>query len=128
MLLVLLVKSQPDPQPSSQPVLLLTGDSLTEQGTYPNLKGWVARMQARYTRSADVITRGLLGYNTKLFLRYVMPTLEREISSGAYTTPSLITVWLGANDSALVNGIDSERHVPIEEYDTNIIGNTRAPA
>ncbi|ETP48484.1 hypothetical protein F442_05786 [Phytophthora nicotianae P10297] len=45
-----------------------------------------------------------------------MPSLENEIATGAYTTPSLITVWLGTNDAALVNGSSSEMHVPIEEY------------
>ncbi|KAG3024884.1 hypothetical protein PC121_g21066 [Phytophthora cactorum] len=90
-------------QSTSRPVILLTVDSHTEQGTYPTLDGWISRLQARYTNLGDVITRGLPGYNTKWFLKYVMPTLEQEITSGAYTTPSLITVWLGTNDAALVN-------------------------
>ncbi|KAG7380937.1 hypothetical protein PHYPSEUDO_006611 [Phytophthora pseudosyringae] len=55
-------------QSTLRPVILLTGDSLTEQGTYPKVDGWVALLQARYTRSTDIITRGLSGYNTKWFL------------------------------------------------------------
>ncbi|KAG3036680.1 hypothetical protein JG687_00004837 [Phytophthora cactorum] len=108
-------------QSNGRPVLLLTGDSLTEHGTYPNVQGWVALLQARYTRSADVIARGLSGYNTRWFLKYVMPVLEDEISSGAYNSPSLITVWLGTNDAALTNGSNSEMHVPIEDYKHNLI-------
>lgn len=107
-------------QSNSRPVLLLTGDSLTEQGTYPNLQGWVALLQARYRRSTDVITRGLSGYNTKWFLKYVMPVLDQEINTSAYTSPSLITVWLGTNDAALLNGSNSEMHVPIEDFKENL--------
>ncbi|KAH7473944.1 hypothetical protein KRP22_012130 [Phytophthora ramorum] len=108
-------------QSNARPVLLLTGDSLTEHGTYPSMLGWVTQLQARYTRSADVITRGLSGYNTKWFLKYVMPVLEQEISTRSYTVPSLITVWLGTNDAALVNGSNSEMHVRIEDYKENLI-------
>ncbi|KAF4045079.1 GDSL-like Lipase/Acylhydrolase family [Phytophthora infestans] len=107
--------------PNPRPVLLLTGDSLTELGTYPNAQGWVALLQARYTRSADVIVRGLSGYNTRWFLKNVMPLLEDEIDSGAYRSPSLITVWLGTNDAALTNGSNSEMHVPIEDYKEYLI-------
>ncbi|GMF37605.1 unnamed protein product [Phytophthora lilii] len=85
----------------SRPVLLLVGDSLTEQGTYPDLQGWAALLQSRYTRSTDVITRGLSGHNTKWFLKYAFSTIQREISEGAYTTPSLITVWFGTNDGTV---------------------------
>ncbi|RMX67491.1 hypothetical protein DD238_001304 [Peronospora effusa] len=48
-----------------QPVIYLTGDSLTQRGTDPDESGWVALMQHRYNRSADIIPRGLSGYNTK---------------------------------------------------------------
>ncbi|OWY95898.1 hypothetical protein PHMEG_00033975, partial [Phytophthora megakarya] len=106
---------------NSRPVLLLTGDSLTEQGTYPSLQGWVALLQARYTHSSDVITRGLSGFNTKWFLKHVIPVLEHEISTRAYTPPSLITVWLGTNDAALANGSNFAMHVPIDEYKNNLI-------
>ncbi|KUF98266.1 hypothetical protein AM588_10010846 [Phytophthora nicotianae] len=50
-----------------------------------------------------------------------MPVLENEINSGAYSSPSLITVWLGTNDAALTNGSNSEMHVPIEDYKQNLI-------
>ncbi|KAL3669691.1 hypothetical protein V7S43_005072 [Phytophthora oleae] len=105
---------------SSRPVLLLTGDSLTEQGTYPSSDGWVSLLQAQFTRSADVITRGLSGYNTKWFLKYVVPALEQETSTGAYPSPSLITIWLGTNDAVLINGSNSEMHVPIGEFKANL--------
>ncbi|KAK1928690.1 GDSL esterase/lipase [Phytophthora citrophthora] len=49
-----------------------------------------------------------------------MPALEQEISTGAYTSPSLTTIWLGTNDAVLVNGSNSEMHVPIDEYKANV--------
>ncbi|KAK1931131.1 GDSL esterase/lipase [Phytophthora citrophthora] len=104
-----------------RPVLLLTGDSLTEKGTDPATQGWVTLLQSRYIRSTDVITRGLSGYNTKWFLNDVVPLISREIQTEAYNTPSLITVWLGANDASLWNGSNSETHVPIEDYKSNLM-------
>ncbi|OWZ05881.1 Isoamyl acetate-hydrolyzing esterase [Phytophthora megakarya] len=104
-----------------RPVLLLAGDSLTARGTSPKMQGWVELLQDRYLRSSDVIARGFSGYNTKWFLKEVMPVLENEISKNAYTPPSLITVWLGTNDAVLTNGSNSERHVPIDEYKDNLV-------
>jgi lysophospholipase L1-like esterase len=104
-----------------RPVLLLTGDSLTEQGTDPTKSGWVTLLQSRYTRTSDVITRGLSGYNTKWFLKDALPLIATEIQTDAYNSPSLITVWLGTNDAALWNGSDSVAHVPIQDYKANLI-------
>ncbi|OWZ16259.1 Isoamyl acetate-hydrolyzing esterase [Phytophthora megakarya] len=106
---------------SIRPVLLFTGDSLTEQGTSPYLTGWVTLFQNRYSRSGDIITRGLSGYNTKWFLKHAMPVLEHEINVRAYTPPSLITVWLGTNDAVLTNGSASTKHVPVEDYKNNLV-------
>ncbi|KAG1688533.1 hypothetical protein DVH05_003623 [Phytophthora capsici] len=49
-----------------------------------------------------------------------MPALEQEISTRVYSSPSLITIWLGTNDAALVNGSNSEMHVAIDEYKANL--------
>ncbi|RLN98478.1 hypothetical protein BBJ28_00006547 [Nothophytophthora sp. Chile5] len=133
--------------PRLRPVLLLAGDSLTEKGTDPKRVGWVTLLQHRYARSADVMPRGLSGYNTKYvlalwcvsvvasgvltllhgllsvsrwFLEFAMPVIQREIASGAYS-PAFITVWLGANDAALPEGSNAEQHVPIEMYRENLV-------
>ncbi|RLN63704.1 hypothetical protein BBJ29_005655 [Phytophthora kernoviae] len=103
-----------------RPVLLLAGDSLTEKGTNPTTKGWVAMLQNVYTRSADVVPRGLSGYNTRWYLKYAIPTLKKEINHGVYT-PVFITVWLGANDAALPNGGSYKQHVPKETYKANLV-------
>ncbi|KAG6609876.1 GDSL esterase/lipase [Phytophthora cinnamomi] len=105
----------------SRPVLLFLGDSLTEKGTDPATQGWVTLLQSRYTRSAGIVVRGLSGYNTKWFVKDVVPLVDREIWTKAYATPSLVIVWLGANDAALWNGSNSETHVPIGDYKENLI-------
>lgn len=110
-----------DTRPEQRPVVLLTGDSHTAKGTDPSTSGWAAMLQNRYVRTTDVVTRGLSGYNTKWFLKYVAPTIEREIRKSSYTTPSLITVWFGSNDAALTNGTSSKTHVPIENYKENLV-------
>ncbi|OWY99720.1 Isoamyl acetate-hydrolyzing esterase [Phytophthora megakarya] len=109
-----------DTKPDLRPVVLLTGDSLTEHGTDVAKSGWTALMQQKYSRTADVVSRGLPGYNTKWFLKDILPTIEREIRKGVYVTPSLITIWFGANDAALASGYDSDTHVPIEDYKENL--------
>ncbi|KAG6947795.1 hypothetical protein JG688_00015389 [Phytophthora aleatoria] len=115
-----LVIALADTKPDLRPVVLLSGDSLTEHGTNVKLSGWTAMLQEQYSRTADVVTRGLPGYNTKWFLKYIAPTIEREIRKEVYVTPSLITVWFGANDAALASGYDSETHVPIADYKENL--------
>ncbi|GMF45229.1 unnamed protein product [Phytophthora fragariaefolia] len=107
-------------RPKLRPSLLLAGDSLTEKGTNPKINGWVTLLQNEYTRSANVVPRGLSGYNTRWYLKYAMPVIQGEIMSGAYS-PALITLWLGANDAALPNGCNSEQHIPIEMYRDNLI-------
>ncbi|KAK1931132.1 GDSL esterase/lipase [Phytophthora citrophthora] len=110
-----------DSNPSNiRPVILLTGDSHTQKGTNPAKSGWVTLLENRYVMTADVVTRGLPGYNTKWFVKYVAPTIEREIQKDIYSTPSLITIWFGSNDAALSNGTSSTTHVPIEDYKANL--------
>ncbi|EGZ15523.1 hypothetical protein PHYSODRAFT_510315 [Phytophthora sojae] len=107
-------------RPKLRPVLLLAGDSLTERGTNPKINGWATLLQNEYTRSANVVPRGLSGYNTRWYLKYAMPVIQGEIMSGSYS-PALITLWLGANDAALPNGSNSEQHVPIDMYRDNLV-------
>ncbi|KAG7380598.1 hypothetical protein PHYPSEUDO_006992 [Phytophthora pseudosyringae] len=111
-------------RPKLRPTLLLVGDSLTEKGMNPKSNGWVTLLQHDYTRSANVVPRGLSGYNTRWYLKYAMPVIRGEILSGTYS-PVLITLWLGANDAALPNGSNAEQHVPIESYRQNLISIVR---
>ncbi|KAG7396188.1 hypothetical protein PHYBOEH_002629 [Phytophthora boehmeriae] len=104
----------------TRPALLLLGDSLTEIGVDPDKAGWAALLQNHFRRSADVLPRGLSGYNTKWFIEFALPVITRELSSGD-THPALITLWLGANDAALVDGPSRRQHVPVDVYTSNLI-------
>lgn len=83
--------------------------------------GWVSLLQNDYIRTADVIVRGVSGYNTKWFLNNVLPTIEEELTSNKYAIPSLITLWLGTNDAVLTNGSNPEMHVPVTNYKENLV-------
>ncbi|KAE8962669.1 hypothetical protein PR003_g30690 [Phytophthora rubi] len=108
-----------DPQPRRMGVLI-TGDSITEQADDPTVDGWVTLFQYQYQQGADIIVRGMSGYNSRWFLKYVMPTLEKELKDGVYI-PSIITVWLGTNDAVLTNGSNADMHVPLKDYTANMI-------
>ncbi|KUF95994.1 hypothetical protein AM588_10005692 [Phytophthora nicotianae] len=86
--------------------VLLAGDSIMEQATEPSVDGFISLLAGRYSRSADMI--------------YAMPGIEEEITRGDYN-PALITLWLGANDAVLVNGSNTEMHVPVANYKENLI-------
>ncbi|GMF45225.1 unnamed protein product [Phytophthora fragariaefolia] len=102
-----------------RPLLLFVGDSLTERGSIPSSMGWITMLESDCKRSIDVVSRGLSGYNTKWYLKYAMPVIQDEITSGNYM-PTLVTIWLGANDAALPNGSMAEQHVPIAAYQMNL--------
>lgn len=101
-------------------VVLMAGDSIMEQATEPSVDGFISLLQGRYSRSADLLVRALSGYNTRWYLKYAMPGIEKEIKSGAYN-PALITLWLGANDAVLTNGSNKEMHVPVANYSANLL-------
>jgi lysophospholipase L1-like esterase len=106
---------------SRRPKFVLTGDSLTEYGADPALNGWSCLLQHKYVRSVDVINRGLSGYNTRWFKEYALPLLKDEWRASKCSIPSLITLWLGANDAALLSGDRKWQHVPLEEYKQNLL-------
>jgi lysophospholipase L1-like esterase len=95
------------------PRILLVGDSITQESFQPN--GWGSALANWYIRRADVINRGLDGYNT----RWV---LQRRDQLAASLGPArgaegflLATLMLGANDNS-----SSYQHVPIDEYEANL--------
>ncbi|OWZ10369.1 hypothetical protein PHMEG_00016791 [Phytophthora megakarya] len=104
----------------NRPQILITGDSITEQAFDPAFGGWVTLFNYQLSQSHDVIVRGLSGYNTRWWLKYVQPTLEKELNSGTYK-PSVITMWLGSNDASLTNGSNPDMHVPLADYSENIL-------
>jgi len=53
------------------------------------------------------------------FIEFALPVFKRELSGGGLS-PSLITLWLGANDAALADGPSARQHVPLETYAANL--------
>ncbi|OWY93625.1 Isoamyl acetate-hydrolyzing esterase [Phytophthora megakarya] len=104
----------------NRPQILFTGDSITEQATDPAFSGYVLLAQYELLNSLDFIIRGLSGYNTRWWLKYVQPTLNEELKSGTYK-PFVITIWLGSNDATLPDGRHADMHVPLEDYSNNLL-------
>ncbi|KAM0873396.1 hypothetical protein ACQ4PT_038083 [Festuca glaucescens] len=85
-----------------RPRLVLFGASITEQSFASG--GWGAALAHHFVRQADVVLRGLSGYNT----RWVLKVLDRamEGAAGRGADPAAVTVLFGSNDASL-----PDRHV-----------------
>ncbi|EPY75589.1 isoamyl acetate-hydrolyzing esterase 1-like protein [Camelus ferus] len=64
----------------------------------------------------DVLNRGFSGYNTR-WAKIILPRLIRKGTS--LDTPVAVTIFFGANDSALKDE-NPKQHVPLEEYVANL--------
>ncbi|RLN05769.1 hypothetical protein BBJ28_00023559, partial [Nothophytophthora sp. Chile5] len=53
------------------------------------------------------------------FIEYALPAIGRELGSGRIA-PALITLWIGANDAALLDGASTRQHVPLGTYSKNL--------
>lgn len=99
--------------------LLLLGDSLTQT----SFEGWGGMLANLYQRRADVLNRGMSGYNTRWYIKYAQ-------DNGVWDEPGrvvLVTIFFGANDATLIDQ-DPTKHVPLAEYGENLkalIGKTR---
>lgn len=88
----------------------MLGDSLT-QLCFDGPEGWGRNLADQYQRRADLLNRGMSGYNTRWYIRYAK-------DSGIWEEPGkvvLVTIWFGANDAATLY-----QHVPLSEYETNL--------
>ncbi|KAJ7516622.1 hypothetical protein O6H91_22G064800 [Diphasiastrum complanatum] len=94
---------------------VLFGDSITQQSFLP-AGGWGAALADRYARKADIILRGLSGYNS----RWALFLLDRIFPTAALNPPVLVTVFFGANDAALPDRKSKAQHVPLSEYKENL--------
>ncbi|KAM0847903.1 hypothetical protein ACQ4PT_038086 [Festuca glaucescens] len=99
-----------------RPRLVLFGDSITEQSF--DSGGWGAALAHHFARQADVVLRGLSGYNT----RWALKVLDRAMEGAANESadPAAVTVFFGANDASLPDQQQAHQHVPLEEYQTNL--------
>ena len=96
-----------------RPMILLFGDSLTQQGYGENGEvGWASLLTSAYQRRADVFNRGFSGYNTNHALSIAQKQFGK-VDEGVL----FVTVWWGANDAAVPS---SPQHVPEDDYQTNL--------
>lgn len=70
--------------------ILLLGDSLTQGGT-DDEGGWAQRLAARYSRRADVLNRGLSGYQTGWTLEVLDDLLDDVNGRDVW----FATLWFG---------------------------------
>jgi len=91
--------------------IVLYGDSLTQRGF--ELGGWAARLANRYARRADVLNRGLSGYNSRWGIRAARHAVPADTD--------VLVLWFGAND-AVLRSVSPKQSVPIDEYKRNMEG------
>lgn len=96
----------------ARPAVLLLGDSITQEGTTAE-GGWAALLAGHYSRRADVVNRGLSGYNS----RWALDGLDSLWAPHGET--ALATIWYGANDAADA-ALNPRQHVPVAEYKANL--------
>ncbi|CCI46016.1 unnamed protein product [Albugo candida] len=100
-----------------RPCIALCGDSLTQFAANPTSGGFMCFLANDYVRSMDIDNRGFSGYTTKQYKKHVIPILKNDFTT---IKPELFTLWLGANDAALIDGPAKEQHVPLPEYRENL--------
>uniref|UniRef100_A0A7S2IFL5 SGNH hydrolase-type esterase domain-containing protein n=1 Tax=Haptolina brevifila TaxID=156173 RepID=A0A7S2IFL5_9EUKA len=97
-----------------RPVIMLLGDSITQQAFLPGQ--WGGPLAAHYARTADIVLRGYAGYNSR-WLKALVPAILQ-----AGQAPALVILLVGTNDSVRTgNGVSSRQHVPVQEYVSNMI-------
>ncbi|KAI7826317.1 SGNH hydrolase-type esterase domain-containing protein [Kickxella alabastrina] len=103
-------------------VFLALGDSITQLGGNSTNNGWVSLLSHHYRRRMDVLNRGISGYNTEQ-ARKIVESKGIEMAgrddtfAGATPTVRLMTIFYGANDSAMK---PSWRHVPLDVFSANL--------
>ncbi|KAI5804980.1 SGNH hydrolase-type esterase domain-containing protein [Geopyxis carbonaria] len=96
------------------PQIILFGDSLIEQSFSVERHGVGAALANAYARRADVLNRGLSGYNSNWLLDHYLETIL-----GAYASANII-MWIilvGANDACLPGFV---HHVPVSQFKENL--------
>ncbi|CAK6434846.1 unnamed protein product [Pipistrellus nathusii] len=96
------------------PRVLLFGDSITQFSFQPG--GWGASLADKLVRKCDVLNRGFSGYNTR-WAKIILPRLIRK--GNALDSPVAVTIFFGANDSALKEE-NPKQHIPLDEYVANL--------
>ncbi|KAM6968991.1 isoamyl acetate-hydrolyzing esterase 1 homolog [Tautogolabrus adspersus] len=98
------------------PQVILFGDSITQNSFQAN--GWGAEFANKLVRKCDVVNRGFSGYNSR-WAKIILPRLINGQNSAAVNNIAAVTVFFGANDSALEDK-NPQQHVPLQEYSENL--------
>lgn len=116
----------------SRALVLLIGDSVTQQGLSTTHSGWGASLADYYSRFGDVINRGFSGYNSRwinegyesLMLNDYSPSDSILSHKGVASDKYLCTLFLGANDASedIGDGGKVGQGVGLEDYEKNING------
>ncbi|KAF8459557.1 SGNH hydrolase-type esterase domain-containing protein [Terfezia claveryi] len=96
----------------SYPKIVLVGDSLTQLSFCPY--GIGAQLAHAYCRKADILNRGVSGYNSRWLLPLFRDTLTQFTLSDEVL---LYILWLGTNDACLPG---YPHHVPLSEFKENL--------
>uniref|UniRef100_A0ACD5VGP5 Uncharacterized protein n=2 Tax=Avena sativa TaxID=4498 RepID=A0ACD5VGP5_AVESA len=99
-----------------RPRLVLFGASITEQSFASG--GWGAALADHFAHKADVVLRGLSGYNTRWALKVLDRAMEGAAAGGA--DPAAVTLLFGSNDASLPDQPQAHQHVPLDEYQDNL--------
>lgn len=86
--------------------IVLWGDSLTQT----SWEGWGSQLANRYQRRADIVNRGMSGYNSTWFLQLPDEQVENVV---------LCTIWFGANDAALEEH-NPHHFVSLDKFRSNL--------
>ncbi|OCK73729.1 SGNH hydrolase [Lepidopterella palustris CBS 459.81] len=98
------------------PNIILFGDSLTEWGFYEDNRGFGWAMEQHFAGKANVLNKGLAGYNSTWIKSYFGQIIQQ--ANEPYAPPTLLfTIFLGANDACLP---PAGAHVPLNQYEENI--------
>ena len=84
--------------------MLCLGDSITQGGwggAGAEGAGWLSLLAGRLGRRADVLNRGYSGYTTRWALE-LLPHVFAELEASCANRRVLVTVFFGANDSAML--------------------------
>ena len=121
-------KNAPD-SPFHRSKIVLLGDSITQMSFSAKLSGWGTHLSDVYQRRCDIYNRGMSGYNTDWYLKYL------ETEEGKYdvfdsltsingiedgiSDVKLVTLFFGANDASCEK-LNARHHVPLPRFQANL--------
>ncbi|VFV29818.1 isoamyl acetate-hydrolyzing [Lynx pardinus] len=102
----------PRPLPA-RPALLPAGNMALCEAFSFQQGGWGASLADKLVRKCDVLNRGFSGYNTR-WAKIILPRLIKK--GTGLDSPVAVTIFFGANDSALKGCKLNRRNLVVGEY------------